>query len=451
MAFEIVHLGGKNCVTGSCHLVKAHGLNLLLDCGTGQGGDQVLSMDKWPDPPSQIDFLFVTHAHIDHIGRIPELIQKGFKGEILTTHPTKELLLPMLQDAMVLSHLEGKEAVSLLEEVDQSSWGFEYGKIFDLKKGIRFAFYQAGHILGSACIYLESGGAQDSLLFSGDLGRKNTPLVPDPDPPPYCGLLILESTYGDRLHEINSRRIETLGKVLTHSLSDGGKILIPAFALGRTQELLYDLDRLLTDNSFRKEFPKLWGEGIPIVLDSPLGLELTKITSKLSDYWDDKAKTLLEFGDHPMDFDHLYVATSHRDHLKLLEHPGPLIIIAGSGMCTGGRIVDHLKAGIEDPRNDIVFIGYNVRGTPGREIQESAIQNRGDVTLDGKKYRLQARVHTIEGYSAHADQRELVEWVNLMPGKPRKIKLVHGEVIAQKALVEELARNGFEMEFRDKR
>jgi len=447
MAFEVIHLGGEHCVTGSCHLVQTNGLNLLIDCGAVQGEDQALPMHAWPVAPSQIDFLFVTHAHIDHIGRIPELIQKGFKGEILTTHPTRELLIPMLQDAMALSHLEGKEAISLLETVDQLSWGFEYGQTFDLKKGIRFALYQAGHILGSACLYLESGGDRDSLLFSGDLGRKNTPLVPDPDPPPSCDLLILESTYGDRLHEINSRRIKTLGKVLTQALSDAGKVLIPAFAMGRTQELLYDLDRLFTDSSLKKEFPKLNEyRGIPVVLDSPLSLELTKVTSKLSHYWDHEAKTLLEYGDHPMDFEHLYVTANHRDHLKLLEHPGPLVVIAGSGMCTGGRIVDHLKAGIEDPKNDIIFIGYNARGTTGRAIQEAATQKRSQITLGGRNYQLQAEVHTLESYSAHADQRELVEWVKLMPEKPRKIKLVHGETSAQTALAKELMRQGFEVE-----
>jgi len=444
MPFEIIHLGGDQCVTGSCHLVQANGLNILFDCGSAQGGDQALPMDAWPVKASQIDFLFVSHAHIDHIGRIPELIQKGFKGEIITTHPTKDLLLPMLKDAMALSGLGEEEAASVAQATDELSWGFEYGQAFDLKKAVRFTFHQAGHILGSSFLLLESEGPHCSVLFSGDLGCRSTPLLPDPDPPPPCDLLVLESTYGDRLHETRERRTEQLGRILTRALSDGGKVFIPAFAFGRTQELLYELDRLFSDRSFRKQFPQLAESGrIPVVLDSPLGLELTKITSSLSGYWDREAKTLLSHGDDPMDFDHLYTANSHKDHLRLLERPGPVLVIAGSGMCTGGRIVDHLKAGIEDPMNDIVFVGYNARGTAGREIQQCASTPGGDVTLDGERYRVRAGVHTLGGYSAHADQKELMEWVKLMPGKPRIIKLVHGEPSAQKALANELNRWGY--------
>jgi metallo-beta-lactamase family protein len=401
-------------------------------------------MEGWPVKASQIDFLFVSHAHIDHIGRIPELIRKGFKGEIITTHPTKALLLPMLRDAMGLSGLSEEEAGSVAKTTDDLSWGFEYGQAFDLKKGVRFTFHRAGHILGSSFLLLESGVPHWSILFSGDLGARNTPLLPDPDPPPSCDLLVLESTYGDRLHESRERRIEQLGRILTRARSDGGKVFIPAFALGRTQELLYELDRLFSDHSFRKQFPQLAERGrIPVVVDSPLGLELTKITSRLSEYWDREAKALLSHGDHPLDFDRLYASTSHKDHLKLLEDRGPVLVIAGGGMCAGGRIVNHLKAGIEDPRNDILFVGYNARGTPGREIQQSASTAGGHVTLDGGRYRVRAGVHTLGGYSAHADQKELMEWVGLMPGKPRMIKLVHGEPSAQKALANELSRRGY--------
>ena len=446
MPFEVIHLGGDRCVTGSCHLVQANGLNLLVDCGSVQGGDQAHPMDAWPVKASQIDFLIVSHAHIDHIGRIPELIRKGFKGEILTTHPTKALLLPMLEDAMALGGLNEEAVGSLAQAINDLSWGFEYGQTFDLKKGLRFTFHQAGHILGSSFILLESDDPYGSVLFSGDLGIRNTPLLPDPDSPPPCELLVLESTYGDRIHETRERRIEQLGKILTHALSDGGKVFIPAFALGRTQELLYELDRLFSDRSFREQFPELAENGgIPVVLDSPLGLKLTKVTSSLSEYWDKEAKALLNYGDDPMDFDHLYIATSHKDHLKLLKHPGAVLIIAGSGMCTGGRIVDHLKAGIEDVRNDILFVGYNARGTPGREIQESASTPGGYVILDGEKNRVRAGVHTLGGYSGHADQKELLEWVKLMPEKPRIIKLVHGEISAQKALANELIRQGYKI------
>jgi metallo-beta-lactamase family protein len=401
-------------------------------------------MDDWPVKASQIDFLFVTHAHIDHIGRIPELIRKGFNGEIIATHPTKALLLPMLKDAMGLSGLSEKDAASVARSADELSWGFEYGQPFDLKKGVRFTLHRAGHILGSSFLLLESGSPRWSILFSGDLGARNTPLLPDPDSPPSCDLLVLESTYGDRLHEPREYRVEQLGRILTRVLSDGGKVFIPAFALGRAQELLYDLDRLFSDRSWGKRFPQCAGKGrIPVVLDSPLGLELTKITSRLSEYWDREAKALLSHGDHPLDFDRLYTSTGHKDHLRLVEDPGPVLIIAGGGMCAGGRIVDHLKAGIEDPRNDILFVGYNARGTPGREIQQYASHPGGYVALEGERYRVRAGVHTLAGYSAHADKKDLMEWVVRIPGKPPKIKLVHGELPAQNALAKELSRRGY--------
>ncbi len=444
MPFEVIHLGGERCVTGSCHLLRANGLNMLVDCGAVQGEDQAVPVDAWPVKPSQIDFVFISHAHIDHIGRLPELIENGFKGEIITTHPTKALLLPMLKDAMALSGLSKEGTGSISGRIDKLSWGFEYNQKFDLKKGIRFTFHQAGHILGSSFLLLESDSPRWSVLFSGDLGMRNTPLLPDPGPPPSCDLLILESTYGDRLHETREHRIEQLGRILTRAFSDGGKVFIPAFALGRTQELLYELDRLFSDHSFRNQFPQLTEKSsFPIVLDSPLGVELTKITSSLSEYWDQEAKALLNHGDHPIDFDRLYTVPSHQDHLKLLERPGPLLVIAGSGMCTGGRIVNHLKAGIEDPKNDILFVGYNARGTPGREIQQCASTPGGDVMLDGARYQVRAGVHLLGGYSAHADQKELIEWVKLMPEKPQIIKLVHGEPSAQEALTSELNRHGY--------
>jgi len=243
----------------------------------------------------------------------------------------------------------------------------------ELKQGVRFSFHQAGHILGSAFLHLHSDDPPWSIVFSGDLGARNTPLLPDPEPPPACDLLVLEATYGDRLHESREHRLERLGKVLGRALVDGGKVFIPAFALGRTQELLYELDRLVTDLALRRTMPQLDRlRRIPVVVDSPLGLELTRITSSLSAYWDREARTLLQRGDHPLDFDGLYACGSHRDHLRLIERPGSAVIIAGSGMCTGGRIVDHLKAGLEEPKNDLLFVGYQAEGSPGRDIQRYA-------------------------------------------------------------------------------
>lgn len=444
--FKLSHLGGERCVTGSCHLVQARGLNILVDCGMAQGGDPALALDAWPVSPPQIHYVLLTHAHIDHIGRLPELVRKGFRGEILATHPTKALLLPMLRDALSFSDWGEQEADATLRRLDDLTWGFEYGAPFALKNGVRFTFHRAGHILGSAFILLESENPRSSILFSGDLGAKDTPLLPDPDSPPSCDLLVLESTYGDRLHESRSDRVERLGQVLVRALSDGGKVFIPAFALGRAQEVLYELDRLRTDDALREKFPQLAKlQRIPVMVDSPLGLELTKIASNLSAYWDREAKTLLRQGDHPLNFESLYAVESYKNHRRLLDMPGPMVILAGSGMCTGGRIVNHLKAGIEDPKNDIIFVGYQAHGTPGRSIQAYAGKPGGFVDLDGERCAIRARVHVLGGYSAHADQRELLDWVRSMPEKPGNIKLVHGEAGARKVLGDTLRSRGYEV------
>ncbi|MBE9581679.1 MAG: MBL fold metallo-hydrolase, partial [Proteobacteria bacterium] len=287
---EVIHLGGQHTVTGSCHLLQINGLNILVDCGLAQGTDAVYPMEKWPVPPDELDFVFLTHAHIDHIGRLPELIENGFHGEIITTHPTKALLGPMLRDAMGFSEKTDDQAARLSRVIDEQSWGFEYDHKFDLKNGVRFTLGPAGHILGSCFIRFVSDDPPWSVVFSGDLGAKDTPILPDPSIPEPCDLLILESTYGDRLHEKRKDRVRRLGKVLISAISDGGKVFIPAFALGRTQELIYEIDRLLSDPDFQLQFPALNSQSaiqnpkssLPVFVDSPLGLEITEIYSSLA-------------------------------------------------------------------------------------------------------------------------------------------------------------------------
>ena len=426
---KINHLGAKNCVTGSCHLVQtrpgsADGINILVDCGKAYGHDPELPFDRFPVRPGKIDYLFLTHAHIDHIGRVPDLIDAGFRGEIICTHATKALLIPMLHDAMSFSDRSDKEVHRLEGLIDDLSWGFELHETFSLKQGITFKLSNAGHILGSCFIRFEipndTSEIQNpklktqnrfSIVFSGDLGCSDTPILPDPDTPDACDLLILESTYGDRNHTNRKDRLNALEKLLHKAHADKGIVYIPAFSLGRTQELIYELDRI--------------GTKVPVFVDSPLGLKITKIYSDLEAFWDKEAKALKAKGDHPIDFKDLYAVEKYREHKKLLNISGPAIMIAGSGMCTGGRIVDHLEHGLEDPANDIFFVGYQAKGTPGRRMIE-------------KRIPVKAGIHTLTGYSAHADQNMLVNWVKSMPTPPGEIRLVHGESHARHALARAL-------------
>jgi metallo-beta-lactamase family protein len=417
----ISHLGAKDCVTGSCHLVQTHpgsdaSINILVDCGTAYGKDPVLPFDQFPVPVDKIDYLFLTHAHIDHIGRVPDLIEAGFRGEIICTHATKALLTPMLHDALSFWSRTDTDARQLENSIADLSWGFELHETFMLKQGITFKLSNAGHILGSCFILFTFPMGDDNayrVIFSGDLGSTDTPILPDPDTPETCDLLILESTYGNRTHPDRKGRVEALRKLLDKALADKGIVYIPAFSLGRTQELLYELDKI--------------GPKVPVFVDSPLGLKITKIYSSLEEFWDKESRDLQSKGDHPFDFKGLYAVERYQDHKKLLDVKGPAIIIAGSGMCTGGRIVDHLKYGLEDPANDIFFVGYQSKGTPGRKMIEKIIPVKADI-------------HTLSAYSAHADQRMLVNWVQSMPEPPTEIRLVHGEDEARDALAMELAR-----------
>ena len=445
-SFRVHHLGGEICVTGSCRLVQIRGRNILVDCGITQGRDESVPVDMWPVKPAGIDFIFLTHAHIDHIGLLPTLIQQGFKGEIIGSHPTIALILPMLEDAMRFETLRASERERIAQTIEDLSWGFEFGEAFDLGKDVFFELGRAGHILGSCFIRFEDRKDGSAIVFSGDLGNFDTPILNDPESSGRADVLFLESTYGDRMHEGRAHRVERLAALLDRCLSDGGNVFIPAFSLGRTQEILYDLDRIFANPEYRSRYPRLAsGARPPVFVDSPLGLDITRIYSSLSEFWDDEAKALLKAGDHPINFNELYGIEKHDQHSMLLDVKGPAVIIAGSGMCTGGRIVNHLAAGVEKPENDIVFVGYQAAGTPGRAIQEHA-GGSGTVALNGRESRIQAGVHTLSGYSAHADQKGLLDWVARMPEKPGRIKLVHGEPKARKALAAKLIERGYEVE-----
>lgn len=444
MDYQLSHIGAENSVTGSCHLLQIADLKILVDCGLSQGGDTHIDMASWEVAPSGIDYCFITHAHIDHIGRLPDLIEKGFKGEIICTHATKALLIPMLSDAMGFSERSGEEVENLSDTIDALSWGFEYQTDFQLKNGISFKLGNTGHILGSCFVKIMSGSPEWSVVFSGDIGACDTPILPDPDIVDMCDLLVMESTYGDRLHEDRTERLERLGRILLKALEDKGKVFIPSFSLGRTQELIYELDRLFSEKAFSQSFSEInQGKKIPVFVDSPLGIQITKIYAGLSEFWDKEAKQLKYNGDHPIDFDHLYAVKNYKEHLKLLDMKGPMIVIAGSGMCSGGRILNHLKDGLEDPANDVLFVGYQAQGTTGRKIQNYGEKKNGYVYISGEKVYINAGIYTLGGYSAHADQKGLLDWVKSIPQKPETIKLVHGEPSAKTIFSEKLTEAGY--------
>jgi metallo-beta-lactamase family protein len=443
MNLPVIHLGGEKCVTGACHLFQVQGMNILVDCGMAQGHDRALPLSNWPVKVSDLDFVFLTHAHVDHIGRLPNLVEAGFQGEIICSHPTKALLAPMLRDAMRFGEFEESAAQRIGHSIEELSWGFEYNQVFELGKGVTFKLGRTGHILGSCFIRFESRRDNFSVCFSGDLGNPGRPLLPDPDPADPVDFLVLESTYGNRLHETHGARAGQLAAILNRCLSDGGIVYIPAFALGRTQEILYELDRIFSTPEFFKTYSNLTPEKRPpVFIDSPLGLSITEIYSKMSAFWDQEARDLIRGGDNPIDFGKLFAVQRYDQHAQLLDFKGPAIVIAGSGMYTGGRIVDHLLAGIEDPRNDILFVGYMADGTPGREIQEKA-KEKGRVVLDGASRQVRAGVHVLSGYSAHADQQGLLDWVAGMGEKPRMIRLVHGDGDARRVLGAKLMERGY--------
>jgi metallo-beta-lactamase family protein len=364
------------------------------------------------------------------------------------------LLLPtVLEDALKISFTrDHRQIAQFLKIVARQLCPLPYGKPHQVETGnndhLQIRLQPAGHILGSAyleCHFKESTGKPQRVLFSGDLGAPYTPLLPAPRPPYGADLVVLESTYGDRLHEGRKERKRRLREVIELALQDRGVILIPAFSIGRTQELLYEIEELIYRNRRRFTARNLPWEELEIILDSPLASRFTRLYRELQPFWDAEARGKLKRGRKPLTFEQLTTIDNHRDHLHTVDYlrrkARPCIVIAASGMCSGGRIVNYLKAMISDPRTDILFSGYQAVGTPGRAIQKYG-QTGGYVVLDGKRFDIRARIHTISGYSAHADQRNLVNFIKRMRKRPQHVRLVHGEPVAQQALRQELEKLG---------
>ena len=441
---EIKHHGAVLGVTGSCHELRVGDSGILIDCGLFQGNDFREDLDI-EFPIEHIRALVVTHVHVDHVGRIPYLLMAGFKGPIFCTEPSAELLPVMLEDALKFSGRHSKQLdKKILKQVERQIRPLPYDQWQQLLgTDIKFRFQRAGHILGSA--YVECEAAGQRVTFSGDLGAPHSPLLVEATPPSACDVLVLESTYGDMDHASRIDRRLRLKSVVEHAFADGGTILIPAFSLGRTQDLLYELEGIIEEFGQDEAAPDLpWAE-LEIIVDSPLAARLTVLYRSLKEYWNQEARDLVKQGRYPLAFDQLTVIDGHLDHLQSVENIAksgkPVVVIAGSGMCAGGRVVNYLKALLGDPRNDIIFVGFQAEGTPGRVIVESG-PRFGEpepdmsawVELDGEEFEINAQIHKMTGYSAHGGQTDLINFAMAIDPAPRQIRLVHGETDAKLAL-----------------
>ena len=433
---KILHHGAVTGVTGSCHeLFFTDSDSVLIDCGMFQGAEA--AGKELGD--SAIDFslgavraLFVTHCHIDHVGRIPWLLAAGFDAPIIATEATAKLLPLVIEDALKVGVTRDKRLIRkvlkrlerLLVAVPYDSWHLPFGD-----RSFRAKFRVAGHILGSAYIEFDVSGQR--VVFSGDLGAPYAPLLPAPRSPYRADVLVLESTYGDREHAGRRQRKAQLRQVIDHALQDKGTVLIPAFSIGRTQELLYEIEHLIHGAKAKR-----WRE-LDVIVDSPLAAQFTQHYRDLSTLWDKEARRRKNGGRHPLAFENLMTIDDHASHMRLVSHlkesGRPAVVIAASGMCAGGRIMNYLKALLPDCRTDVLFVGYQAAGTPGRDIQKYGPRG-GYVVLEGERVDIRAGVHTISGYSAHADRSDLVNFVKRMRIKPTHVRLVHGDPDAKRGL-----------------
>ena len=445
---DIKHHGAVSGVTGSCHELVVGRSGILIDCGLFQGEEASngasasnLAIDF---PIDHLRALVVTHVHIDHVGRIPYLLAAGFDGPIICSEPSAIMLPEILEDALKIGFTRGRSLIEMvfglirsrLVPVPYEQWH----SVFDGKdESLSVRLQRAGHILGSAYVECEaeSDGEFERVVFSGDLGASHAPLLPEPQPPERADRLVIESTYGDKDHESREERRYRLKAVLEHALEDGGTVLVPAFSIGRTQDLLYEIESLIHEFGSDEVGPDLPWRDLEIVVDSPLAATFTRIYRDLKPFWDAEATELVSQGRHPLSFEQLTLINSHEDHLNAVDYLAtshrPCVVLAGSGMCAGGRVVNYLKAMLADERNDVLFVGYQAKGTPGRDILAYGPRG-GWVEFDGQRYDIRARVHQVGGYSAHAGQSDLLRFVSGIESPPTEIRIVHGDAKAKESL-----------------
>ena len=429
---KLKFLGGARTVTGSCFYMECNNLKFLVECGMYQGEDaEKINKAAFDFNPEEIDYVFVTHAHLDHSGMLPRIVKEGFKGRIITTSATKDLLEIMLYDS---AHIQESDTEWLTRKALRAGnppviplYTTEdvrnvmplidikkYGEIFHIGNGIKYRFLDAGHILGSGTLELwfQDSPKEKKIVFSGDIGKKGNPIVKDPLNPVEADFIVMESTYGNRLHKPLKESIDELVDAVKTTIKRGGNVYIPSFAVGRAQDLLYILNNLVREK-------RLYN--INVYLDSPLAQEATKIYLSHPECFDEDAKKLFTTKDHN-DSIKLHFVQSAQESMALNKIKSGIIVIAGSGMCDGGRIRHHLKHNLWRSECSVIFVGFQGKGTLGRKIVDGA----KTVHILGEEIAVKASIYTINGFSAHADQAELIEWISFFKDSP-EVFIVHGE------------------------
>lgn len=437
---KITFLGAAKTVTGSCYLVEAKGAKFLVDCGMFQGRskEDVMNEEPFPFNPGNIDFVILTHSHIDHSGRIPKLYVEGFKGDVFTTKASMELCAIMLPDSGHIQEFENEwtnrkreraglppvkplytfqdatDCIKLFKSVN-------YNEVVKLKENIKVRFNDAGHILGSSIVelWINENGEDTKMVFSGDLGNKGIPILRDPSIIESADYLVIESTYGNRLHNDSKNKLERFVNIIAETVEKGGNVVIPSFAVGRTQEIIYELNE--QRDKYKDKLKDILNT--PVFVDSPLAVSATQVFRNNLDCFDEEARNYIRNGDNPLDFPGLQFTQSLDESKALNENKESKIIISASGMCEAGRIKHHLKHNLWRKECSIIFVGYQAEGTLGRRLVDGAKR----VKIFGEDISVNARVEMIEGFSGHADRDGLLEWIGRFNRKPGKIFIVHGE------------------------